>query len=233
MVLYILFLLWIVATYFWSSQLNENKEKLTYTLTLLTWSFLGTYVIISASEERARRFVGLIMAFSVAMILYWFYIKFALGIDINNSESPIVGPNYLGYGENALCLYLGLFALALKVRRLSIVFMSIIGMGVMLLIMMSLGGKGPLLLAFLAPALMALWILMKNGMSTTIPKIIQITLIASLLLGAALFVMSLLSENFLEIARGHMRTLDRLFGSLSQSDFGDSSSSRLDGQRVA
>lgn len=232
-VLYILFLLWIVATYFWSSQLNENKEKLTYTLTLLTWSFLGTYIIISTSEERVRRFVGLIMAFSVAMILYWFYIKFALGIDINNSASPVVGPNYLGYGENALCLYLGFFALALKVRRVSVVFLSVIGMAVMLLIMMSLGGKGPLLLALLAPALMALWILMKNGMNVTFPKIIQMTLIAAALLGVALFAISLLSQDFLEVARGHMRTLDRLTGSLGQSDFGDSASSRLDGQRLA
>ena len=232
-VFYILFLLWIVATYFWSSQLNENKEKLTYTLTLLTWSFLGTYIIVSSSEERARRFVGLIMVFSVAMILYWFYIKFALGIDINNSESPIVGPNYLGYGENALCLYLGFFALALKYRKLSVVFLSTIGMAVMLLIMMSLGGKGPLLLALLAPVIMVPWILMKNGMGVTFPKIIQIILIASVLLALALFAMSLLSQDFLETARGHMRTLDRLFGSLGQSDFGDSASSRLDGQRLA
>ena len=232
-VFYILFLLWIVTTYFWSSQLGENKEKLTYTLTLLTWSFLGTYIIISSSEERVRRFVGLIMVFSALMILYWFYIKFALGIDINNSASPVVGPNYLGYGENALCLYLGFFALALKYRRASVVFLSIIGMAVMLLIMMSLGGKGPLLLALLAPALMALWILMKNGMSVTFPKIIQMTLIASVLLVAALVALSLLSQDFLETARGHMRTLDRLTGSLGQSDFGDSASSRLDGQRLA
>lgn len=233
MVFYVLFLFWIVVTYLWSSRFEENGQKVLLTFTLLNWSFLGTYLIVSASAERARRFVIAIMVFSFAMVVYWFYVKYVMGIDIGLSSSAIVGPNYLGYGENALCLVLGLFALVLKSRTALKAFVYLLAMLAVIGAMLMIGGKGPLILALFTPMAVTLFVMFRNGMDSTLAKIVQLLLGLAVLGMLALLIMFTLGADQFETIRAELRTLDRLIGTFTQSDYGDSASSRFEAQRLA
>ncbi len=233
MVVYVLFLIWILLTYLWSSQTSENFQKTIYTFTLINWSFLGTYLIISASPERARRFVIAIMVFSFSMIVYWFYVKFIWGIDIGLSSSQLVGPNYLGYGENALCLVLGFFALALKSKKIVKALLHIFTMIFIIVTMLIIGGKGPFMLSIFVPMVITIIIVFRNGTNSALAKTFQLILGVTLIAMVGVLIVLSLGYEFVETIRSELRTLDRLISTFGQGDFGNSATSRFDAQRIA
>ena len=60
-VVYIMFLTWTVFSLIWSGLEEFNLEKGTRTATLISWCFLGGYLIVASARERVARFVIVLM----------------------------------------------------------------------------------------------------------------------------------------------------------------------------
>lgn len=155
--LIILFSEFSVASLFWSSLDPLNKDKLVRFLVLTSPSFFAAHMF-AQDQVRRQRLVRMIAWLSCAVLLYYVYYRYVLGIDMQASNAgyiPADSDNYLQYNEHAAILFIFCVVLA-ALGSWRQMFAAFAGSGAMLFLLATIGGRGPLALALLAIPLMGL-----------------------------------------------------------------------------
>lgn len=225
------FLAWVLMSLLWSSYGVFNKEKTTNTIILLSWCFFGGYVFVADELERVRRFLGGLVAISLLLLLYWAYYRFILGVVDLPAEDEV--NNYLVYGYHAQYVIAVLVAGSIASRGVGGLAFCMAGLIALFVIMLFIGGRGPLFFAVLIIPL-ACFLLLAHRHSKAyrgrfITVIVWLAIMAVVLQLLVLWIGPYLFEQLAE----QMTTLGRFTDSLEQSDFGGSVSSRVDGQTFA
>lgn len=150
-----------LASIFWSSNDSLNVDKLWRSLVLTGSSFLIA-VTLARESKRRRRFILLLAWFSVAYLLYYAHYRFLSGVDLvgislglSYEDVSIAGPNYLEYGAHANILFVIFVSLAVLGPRRHLP-LATIGAGMALLMLLVIGGRGPLAFGLFAVLLLGL-----------------------------------------------------------------------------
>lgn len=155
--LMILFSEFAAASLFWSSLDPFNKDKLIRFLLFTSTSFFAAYMF-GQDKERRERLLRVLALFSCAILLYYVYYRYVVGVDMISSPTgryPEDSNNYLEYNEHASLLFIIFIALAVvgSKRQMCSAFA---GAGAMLFLLATIGGRGPLAVALLAIPLMGI-----------------------------------------------------------------------------
>jgi O-antigen ligase len=148
----ILFSGFTVLSLAWSGFLEINIDKVLRFLFLTTPSFFVAD-ILARDRARRSRFLRLLMLFSCVFLLYYVYLRYALGIAMRAGR--IEGDNYLEYGYNATFLFISCLAVAALGSSKQLWPAALVA-GAALYGLLIIGGRGPLALALLAIPLLAL-----------------------------------------------------------------------------
>lgn len=147
-----------LASLLWSSDGYANLDKLWRSLLLTGTSFFIANTLGQESERR-RRFILLLAWFSVAYLLYYIDYRFLEGMDLvgislglDYEDATGTGPNYLEYGAHANMLFIIFVSLAVLGPR-HCLLPATLGAGAALLMLLVIGGRGPLAFALLAVAM--------------------------------------------------------------------------------
>lgn len=157
-VIYIMFLTWTVFSLIWSGLEEFNLVKGTRTATLISWCFLGGYLIVASARERVARFVIVVMVLSIAMLAYWAYYRFVLGVD--PETDTIKAANYLTYGLYAAYLVAIIMSFAVASHDFVRQSAAVLAIIAVLVLMLFMGGRGPLLWALFTVPLALLFLLL-------------------------------------------------------------------------
>lgn len=134
---------------YWSSLEPKNIDKAwRFVLVSVSGYFLAR--ILAQEQERRERMVLLMIAFSSALLLYYAYFRWVVGIDIYELENTgrIRGNNYLEYGTHAAFVFYGCLALTVYGPRRWLPVA--IGGGVVSLFLLAfIGARGPLVFSLL------------------------------------------------------------------------------------
>ena len=150
-VLMILFCEFAVVSLFWSSLDPINLDKVTRFI-LLTGSGFFVACVIAQDRIRRKRLLGAITCLSAALVLYYLHYRYILGIDLMSPEYSWIdrqtegGDNYLEYGDNAAILFnvLLTFAAFAPWKQAAA---AALGSAVPLVVLLGVGGRGPLALS--------------------------------------------------------------------------------------
>jgi len=142
----------------WSSLDSLNFDKLARFLLLTSPSYFMACMIAQDPVRRAR-LVRMLAWVSCAIVGYYAFYRYALGVDMQSRTEP-TGDNYLEYGEQASTLFITVLALGVLGTRKQIPI-AILGMGATLFLLLTLGSRGPLLFALMAVPLLGLGVLVR------------------------------------------------------------------------
>ena len=216
--LFCAFLIWVLMSLLWSSYGPFNKEKTENTLILLSWCFLGGYLFVADDIERTRRFFGALVAVSLILLVYWAYYRFVLGVVDVDPEDEV--NNYLVYGYHAQYVVAVMVAGAIASRSMVGLALSMIGLIALFIVMLFIGGRGPLFFAvFTIPLAFALLLAHGNSRSYRgrfLAVIVWLAVLAVVLQLLVIWVGPYLFEQLSE----QMTTLGRFTESLEESDYG-------------
>lgn len=225
------FLGWVLLSLLWSSFSEINRIKLANTAILLSWSFLGGYLVVAASYARLRRFLIGLVIFSVALLLYWAHRRFVLGIVDVRPEEEI--NNYLVYGYHAQYVAAALVAGAVASRGAFGLASCMTGFAAILVTMLFIGGRGPLIFALLLIPLAFALLLSHPKASFYRSRFLTVVMWVALLAVVLQLLVLWLGPYLVEQLSDQMTTISRLTSALDQSDLGASVSEREEGQRFA
>jgi O-antigen ligase len=151
--LLILFSMLAMASMSWSSLEAANFDKAQRFLLLTASSFCIGHMI-AEDRERRQRFGRMLLRFSSVFLLYYIYCRYLLGLNMQAGDD--MGPNnYLEYGSDARTL----FILCLTIASLGAprqVYAALPAAGIALYFLLIMGGRGPLVEALVALALLVL-----------------------------------------------------------------------------
>jgi O-antigen ligase len=157
---------------FWSSLGPPNFDKLWRFLLLTVTAFVAARVL---AEDRLRRerLIRMAIWLSCAILAYYEYYRWVVGIDVARggwdagAGAPTGRPgdvenNYLEYAAHAGILFVVFLCLAIFGSP-KVLGIAVVGSVAMLFALASIGGRGPLTLAFLAIPLLALGLGIRGG----------------------------------------------------------------------
>lgn len=237
--LYGVFIGWASLSVLWSSFTDFNTEKMSRTVIFVSWSFLGTHLIIADDWSRVRRFFALLTIMSIVMIVYWAYYRFVLGI--SNSPAyiavwynccPTGINNYLINAYHAKNIVIVLGSVALASRSIMTVMFCSLGVVTMMAIMLFIGGRGPLLLALLALPLTLLFLLLNPRARGYRGRFLPVLLGVVVSLGMATLLAMWAGAETVRGLSDAMTTVERL-NTYHEPGFGSSVSARIHGQLLA
>ncbi len=150
------------ASFFWSSMLEPNLDKLTRFLLLTGSAFFVSYMI-AQDPERRDRLLRIIGGFSCLLLSYYVYYRWLVGMDPLEGSEPsrtLNGNNYLEYADHASMLFLILFTFGLFGDRQQFAA-GCAGSVLALLALVTIGGRGSLVFSVLAIPLMVVLLLFR------------------------------------------------------------------------
>lgn len=206
------------ASLFWSSLDPLNKDKLVRFLALTSTSFFAAHML-AQDKDRRERLLRMMAWLSCAILLYYVYYRYVLGIDMQASNMsgrvPSDADNYLEYNAHASMLFIFFIALAVfgSWKQMCTAFA---GAGAMLFLLATIGGRGPLALALLAIPLMGLGLALRpfgilQGLTRLSIFVVALCAIAAVTFTAMVQIYG--SETW-----DQLRTLDRYEMQLSSED---------------
>lgn len=151
--LFALFAAYMGSSLLWSPGPAYGGVKALYTATLVLWALAGAALVVASDEARVRRFLGLLAAFAGWIAVESLLALRAAGLAGNLAA---LGGLYLGIGRVLGAGAVVLLALALLVegswaRRAACLLAAL----VLVLVMLLVGGRGPLLGVILAAGVLA------------------------------------------------------------------------------
>ena len=180
MMLYLLFAGWVLTTLSWAPPSSYAWDKALRIFALVSWAYVGSAWIIATDYRRTHRFftslVGFALWFSVEALLAY------LGLTSLGGGAPeIMGGNYLGIGR-VVGLGFGVLAVSflltsqtnrlIKVTQVSLMVFFV-------LVLLVIGGRGPLLATAIAFAIT--FLLMRRVRSVLyVVVLVAVTILASL-----------------------------------------------------
>jgi O-antigen ligase len=230
-VLYIIFLIWTVFSLIWSGLEDFNLEKGTRTATFISWCFLGSYLIVARTQERVARFVIVVMIISIAMLSYWAYYRFVLGVD------PVTGAtkaaNYLTYGLYAAYLVAIIMSFAVASHNFGLRSTAALAIIAVFVLMLFMGGRGPLLWALFTVPLALLFLLLNRNARQYRTRFSSVLLAFAFVLGLIILVVSEACTGLVEGLEPEMTTVGRFQILSEEPDYGKSVDGRLRAQAFA
>jgi O-antigen ligase len=231
MVLYVLFLSWTLSSLTWSRLDQFNIDKASETAILVSWCFLGSYLIVAEARSRVTRFVAIVMVISIAALSYWTYSRFVLGMfDPASGDTGVA--SYLTYGLHAQYLVAIFMSFAVasygRVRPL-VATLAVIAVLVMMLF---IGGRGALLWALFIVPLALLFLLLNPNARSYRTRFLSVLLCGAFVLGLITVVVTWAATGLVEQLRPEMSTVGRL-NNFSEPDYGASAWGRLRAQAFA
>jgi O-antigen ligase len=229
--LYILFLCWALWSLVWSSFGEYNINKATKTSILVSWCFVGSYFIVAAQWHRVTKFIMVLIGISTALLAYWSYSRFVLGIVDERTGATEAG-NYLNYAFHAKYLIAIFTALAVASQGFVRLLMCIVAVVAVLVLMLFIGARGPLLWALFTVPL-ALFFLLVNGHARHHrTRSLSIVLGFILVVGIMAFSLMWAGTQLVERLSPEMKTVERL-KSYYEPEFGESAGGRIHAQLFA
>jgi O-antigen ligase len=218
---------------FWSSLDQRNVDKMLRFLVLTSTSFFAAY-ILAQEKIRRERMLRMLMGLSCAILLYYAYYRYVLGVDMSDpgmgGRVPADANNYLEYNGHAAILFI-LFMSVAVFGSLKQLGGAIIGACAAVFGLVTIGGRGPLAIALVAVPLLALGLLMRScgGWQCLSRLFVFLSVVlAAAMVGYIAFVELRGSDAAWE----ELRTLDRYELQLSREST-DSMDERLEGQGFA
>jgi len=218
---------------FWSSIDQRNVDKILRFLLLTSTSFFAAY-ILGQQKIRRERLLRVLVGLSCAILLYYAYYRYILGVDMSDpalgGRVPEDANNYLEYNAHAAILFIFFLSLAVygSLRQRG---GAIIGACVALFGLVTIGGRGPLAIALVTIPFLALGLLMRSRGSRQGLGRLVVFLVAVLAV-AIVGYMGFVELRGSDAARDELRTLDRYELQLSREST-DSLDERLEGQGFA
>ena len=137
---------------FWSSMSALNTDKAVRFLVFTSPSFFFALMLAQSAERRAR-LVRLMVWFSSVLLIYYAYYRYVRGVNLADEEAAEYSNNYLEYAAHAQLLFVAFVSVAtLGSPRQA--FGAAAGATLALFELMSIGGRGPFVLALLAVPLL-------------------------------------------------------------------------------
>ena len=220
-----------VASLFWSSMDQRNVEKLTHFLLLASPSFFVAH--LSAQDKpRRERLLRWLLWFSAAILMYYVYYRWILGINLADKQGEDYANNYIEYNSHANIVFILFVSLAVfgspPPKQLAI---AIVGACAALFALLTIGGRGPLALALLAIPFLAIGLLLRARGG--LPRLARLLGHACAVTGVAVLgYMVLVQSEGSSAAWEELRTLDRFEMQLSHEST-DSMDVRLEAQEYA
>lgn len=159
-----LFIAYAGITLLWSPSQNYGFQKLAFLGTLSFWSITSSALVISSSATRVKRLFKLLLLFSL-----WFSGEALAYILSSNGASgqfvEVLGGNYIGVSRViGVGLLISLFGLVYtKKTNLKIFLMSLLL--VMFFLLLSVGGRGPLIACLMAALSILPWNISVYGLT--------------------------------------------------------------------
>jgi O-antigen ligase len=231
-VCFLLFSEFVGVSFFWSSLDPLNGDKLQRFLTLTATSFIMA-AILGQDPVRRQRMLRLIIWLSIALVIHYYYYRYAVGIDIVGERGDAAGrvpshaDTYLEYGAQAAIIFIVFLASSLYRPRRHM-WVGLVGMACALFALADIGGRGPLAMGVLAVPLAALMLMRRRRHATS-------GFMRLVLLVGSLFVVGFIGLMTAKTIDGHdadFRTIDRFQMQLSNEDTG-SMDERVQGQALA
>jgi O-antigen ligase len=160
---------------FWSSMDALNTDKAVRFLLFTSPSFFFG-LMLAQSDERRARLVRLILWFSCALLFYYAYYRYVRGVDLADEESSEYSNNYLEYGSHAQLLFVAFLSVA-TLGGSKQMFGAVAGATFALFALLSIGGRGPFVLALLAVPLLMFGLVLRRGPS--LPRVTRLALLVS------------------------------------------------------
>ncbi|WP_157843061.1 O-antigen ligase family protein [Bacillus sp. FJAT-44742] len=215
--IFIVFIFYSVLSLFWSLSTDYALEKILHLGTLTLFAFVGSCFVISTNYFRYRKFIMLLLLFSLFISIQTIIFLF----NSPNSSVEILGNNHINIGRilgmgAIVTLSILLFKQSNKKQRLVLWFLFLLQISPILYI----GSRGPLISLLLVVALFALW---KCFHRKRIKKSFIIS--SSFVLTSIIVILPFIDINFV-----NLQAVNRLFGIVSSFQSGDSgsASTRLD-----
>ncbi|HYG86191.1 MAG TPA: O-antigen ligase family protein [Azospirillum sp.] len=138
-----------IISIFWSSLEPKNFDK-TWRFVLASTSGYFFASILAQERERRERIVRLIIWFSCALLAYYVYFRWVVGIDMMELENTgrVRGNNYLEYGNHAAYLFFAFLALAIYGPS-RWMLLAMVGAVASLFALTLIGARGPLVFSLL------------------------------------------------------------------------------------
>lgn len=194
------------ASLFWSSLDPLNKDKLVRFLVLTSPSFFAAHMF-AQDRERRQRLVRMLAWISCAILLYYVYYRYVVGIDMQASNAGYLqSDNYLEYNDHAAILFVFCIVLAV-LGSWRQTFTAFAGSGVALFLLATIGGRGPLARALLAIPLMGLGLYLRpHG---TLKGLARLSLFVAALCVTAAVTYTTMVQIYGSETLEYLRTLDR------------------------
>jgi O-antigen ligase len=146
---------------FWSSMTALNTDKAVRFLVFTSPSFFFA-LMLAKNDERRARLVRLIVWFSCVLLIYYAYYRYVRGVDLADEESAEYSNNYLEYAAHAQLLFVAFVSVAtLGSPRQALG--AAVGATLALFALMSIGGRGPFVLALLAVPLLMFGLFLRGS----------------------------------------------------------------------
>jgi O-antigen ligase len=223
----------VAASLFWSSIDPQNVDKTLRFLLLTSTSFFVARML-AQERKRRERLLRLLAWLSSAILLYYAYYRYILGIDISSAgpgeRTPENANNYLEYNAHAGILFIIVLSAAVFGSRKQL-GLAVIGCGAALFALVTVGGRGPLALSLLAIPLTALDLALQPrwGLRRMTRLIVLVSAVSSVALVGYMAVEQLQGPT---AVREQLHTLERFEMQLSR-EHTDSMDERWEGQGFA
>jgi hypothetical protein len=205
----VLFTEYAVGSLLWSSLHAFNIDKAFRFAALTSTAFFAAY-FIAQDPGRRERLLRVLVWFSLALILYYCYYDYILGIDM---QGPLDKLNYQEYGEHAQILFIAFLTLAVfgSLRQLCL---AVLGCSATLWALLVIGGRGALVFAVMAVPLLASGLVPRWRES--LGRLARLAILLALL--AVTCTVGLLAASATALDLSRLRTISRFEGQLSQRD---------------
>jgi O-antigen ligase len=221
------------ASVFWSSLDVRNVDK-TLRFLLLTSTGYFAAQIVAQDTRRRERMLRLLMWFSCIILLYYAYYRYVIGTDLADPSAsgrlPADTNSYQQYSTHANILFTIFLSLGVLGSRghLSV---AIVGCGVGLFALLTIGGRGSLAQAIIAIPFLTVILLM--GSQRILQRLARLSvlltgLVAAAVIGYVLFV----QLQGADATAQQLYTLERFEMQLSR-EHTDSMDERLEAQEFA
>lgn len=220
----------LLASLFWSSLDPLNVDKALRFLVLTSSAFFGG-CMIAQDPVRRRRLMRLLVWLSVAILLYYGFYRYVLGIDMQSTVDvpgasvPSGADNYQEYGDHACLLFLTCLCLSVFGSRVQLAG-AVTGAALATFAMISIGGRGALVFAICAIPLLAISLAIRGrGAGRGLMRLVIFVAALAAIGGAGYLAMPADDS-------GQFRTLDRFESQISGAQT-SSMDERARGQELA
>src|SRR5581483_6152970 len=221
-VLMILFSELAAVSLFWSSLTGLNIDKLARFLLFTVPSYFMA-CMIAQDPVRRDRLVRMTAWVSCAILAYYAYYRYALGIEMEkgasttSAEVPVNADNYLEYAEHATYLFIILLVSGVlgTGRQLA---GAVLGIGMASFLLLSLGGRGPLILSLISVPLLGLVLMVR--LRARRGRLTRLAIVTTGVLGLAAIAYLTAEQSGINSAEvdSSFRTLDRIESQRSGED---------------